>query len=224
MILTIGNTKGGVGKTTLAVQLALARAHAGRDVWLVDGDRQGTALTAVSIRADEDRKPAIACSQYFDGPKLRQQVQHQAGRYDDVVIDVGGQDSSALRAALTLTDVLLVPFQPRSFDVWALTHISKLVEEARSVRDGLTAYAILNCADPVNGGLDNREAAEALLDFPQLELLDAPLRRRKAFANASGQGRWVDDLPSRDAKASAELATLIAIVFNDHSDALRISA
>ena len=60
MILTVGNTKGGVGKTTLAVQLALARAHAGRDVWLVDGDRQGTALTAVSIRADEDRKSSIS--------------------------------------------------------------------------------------------------------------------------------------------------------------------
>ena len=51
MIITIGNTKGGVGKTTLAVNLAIARALAGRDVWLIDGDRQGTAQTAISIRA-----------------------------------------------------------------------------------------------------------------------------------------------------------------------------
>ena len=43
MIITIGNTKGGVGKTTLAVNLAIARAMSGRDVWLIDGDRQGTA-------------------------------------------------------------------------------------------------------------------------------------------------------------------------------------
>jgi chromosome partitioning protein len=43
MIVTVGNTKGGVGKTTLAVQLALARTLAGRDVLLVDGDRQGSA-------------------------------------------------------------------------------------------------------------------------------------------------------------------------------------
>ena len=52
MIVTVGNTKGGVGKTTLALNLAIVRARAGRDVWLIDGDRQGTAQIAVSIRAE----------------------------------------------------------------------------------------------------------------------------------------------------------------------------
>jgi chromosome partitioning protein len=45
MILTIGNVKGGVGKTTLAVNFAIARAASGRDVLLIDGDEQGTART-----------------------------------------------------------------------------------------------------------------------------------------------------------------------------------
>ena len=62
MIYTVGNTKGGVGKTTLAVNLAIARALVGRDVWLIDGDRQGTAQTAISIRADSNHKPGIACA------------------------------------------------------------------------------------------------------------------------------------------------------------------
>ncbi|WP_294253573.1 ParA family protein [Propionivibrio sp.] len=52
MIVTVGNTKGGVGKTTIAVNLAIARALAGRDVWLIDGDRQGTAQTSISLRAE----------------------------------------------------------------------------------------------------------------------------------------------------------------------------
>ena len=81
MILTVGNTKGGVGKTTLAVQIALARALAGRDVWLVDGDRQGTALTAITLRADSGAMPAIACSHYSDGPALRSQVLRQSEKY-----------------------------------------------------------------------------------------------------------------------------------------------
>ena len=115
MIITIGNTKGGVGKTTLAVNLAIACALAGRDVWLIDGDRQGTAQTAISIRAEAGHAPGIACATYPDGPTLRTQVQQQAAEFDDVVIDAGGRDSTALRAALVLSDVLLFSLERRLF-------------------------------------------------------------------------------------------------------------
>jgi chromosome partitioning protein len=143
---------------------------------------------------------------------LRDQVRLQVPRYQDVLIDAGGRDSSALRAALFLSDVLLVPFLPRSVDVWALADIAALVDEARAVRDGLTAYAVLNAADP-GDNRDNLEATAALADFPQLTLLDAPIRRRKAFANATGQGVSVDELVPLDAKASAELAALVSKAF-----------
>ena len=77
MILTVGNTKGGVGKTTLSVGIAITLARRGFDVWLVDADRQGTAQTAISIRAEASVQPGIACSSYPDGPALRGQVQQQ---------------------------------------------------------------------------------------------------------------------------------------------------
>ena len=147
MIVTVGATKGGVGKTTIALNLAIGRALVGRDVWLIDGDRQGTAQTAVSIRAEEGTAPAIACSQYVDGPTLRSQVLHQRAKYQDIIIDAGGRDSTALRAALTLSDVLLIPFQPRSFDLWAMQDVLNLVAEANSMRDGLKSFAVLNQAD-----------------------------------------------------------------------------
>lgn len=213
MIITIGNTKGGVGKTTLAVNIAIARALAGRDVWLIDGDRQGTAQTAISIRAEAGHQPGIACATYPDGPTLRSQVQQQAGKFDDIVIDAGGRDSTALRAALVLSDVLLIPFQPRSYDVWALDDIAGLVDEARSVRDGLRVYAVLNCADPGESSSDNADAAAAVADVPQLEFLQTPLRRRKAFANAAGQGLSVLELKPADKKASDELNALVAALF-----------
>ena len=213
MIITVGNTKGGVGKTTLAVNIAIARALAGRDVWLIDGDRQGTAQTAISIRAEAGHQPGIACATYPDGPTLRSQVQQQAGKFDDIVIDAGGRDSTALRAALVLSDVLLIPFQPRSYDVWALDDIAGLVDEARSVRDGLRVYAVLNCADPGESSSDNADAAAAVADVPQLEFLQTPLRRRKAFANAAGQGLSVLELKPTDKKASDELNALVAALF-----------
>ena len=61
MIITVGNTKGGVGKTTLAVQIAIARALAGRDVWLIDGDRQGTAAAAIAARKAGASLVSCAC-------------------------------------------------------------------------------------------------------------------------------------------------------------------
>ena len=67
MIIAVANTKGGTGKTTTAVQLALYRQSLGHEVWLVDGDEQQSALTAVSIRSENGVKPALACSAYSDG-------------------------------------------------------------------------------------------------------------------------------------------------------------
>jgi chromosome partitioning protein len=195
------------------MNIAIARALAGRDVWLIDGDRQGTAQTAISIRSDSGIVPGIACASYPDGQALRTQVQQQASKFEEIIIDAGGRDSSALRAALILSDVLLVPFQPRSYDVWALTDMASLVDEARSVRDGLRAYAVLNCADPGDTSTDNTEAAAAVADVPQFEYLPTPIRRRKAFANAAGQGLSVLELKPPDGKAKAELNALISILF-----------
>jgi chromosome partitioning protein len=217
MILTVGNTKGGVGKTTLAFQLALNRALSGGDVLLVDGDRQGSAQTAVGIRAETARAPGLTCSQYADGALLRAQVQRQVGKYDHVVIDAGGRDTTALRAAMVLSDVLLVPFLPRSVDVWAIRDIATLIDEARSLRDNLKAFAVLNAADPGTSS-DNTDALAALADFPQLTPLAVRIGRRKAFANAVGFGLSVAELTPRDPKACDELATLAMMVFtNEHT-------
>jgi chromosome partitioning protein len=97
--------------------------------------------------------------------------------------------------------------------MWALADIAALVDEARTVRDGLVAYAVLNAADPGTSS-DNTEAAEALAEFPQLSLLDTPIRRRNAFANATWQGVSVVELVPLDPKASAELAALLSNVLS----------
>lgn len=213
MILTIGNTKGGVGKTTLAVNLAITRAKHNRSVWLVDGDKQGTAQTAMGIRSNSNQSPSIACSSYVDGSILRSQVQLQSSNFDDVIIDAGGRDSTALRAALVLSDVLVIPFQPRSYDVWALDDINEILNEVMSMRDGLKVYAILNCADPQTLSIDNIEAAKAIKDYPMIEYLPTSLKRRKSFSNAAGSGLSVEELKPYDNKAILELNALYKHLF-----------
>jgi chromosome partitioning protein len=217
MIVTIGGTKGGVGKTTTALQLALARTLTGSSILLVDGDRQGSALTAVSMRSEAARSPGLACVHYPDERVLRAQVQQQAPRYDDVIIDVGGRDSAALRAALLLSDILIVPVQPRSLDVWAFSDIAALVDGAQEARaergrPPLRACAVLSMAD-TGASSDNTAAVEALAEHGQFTWIDAPIRRRKAFANATGLGLAVTEMTPRDAKACEEIAELVRNVF-----------
>lgn len=211
MIVSVLNTKGGVGKTTLSLNLAVARALAGKDVWLVDGDRQATTMQAVAQRALVGAVPALSVAHYIDGPLLRAQVQQQRNKYDDIIIDAGGRDSAALRAALMLSDVVLIPFQPRSFDVWGVGDMAALVTETVGMRDGLKAYAVINSADP--RGVDNEEAAGAIAEHEYIEYLDAPIGRRKAIADAAGSGLSVLEWKPRDAKAIEEVNRLVKLIF-----------
>ena len=60
MIVTVGATKGGVGKTTVALNLSIGRVLAGRDVWLIDGDRQGTGTNG-GLDSCRGRQSACTC-------------------------------------------------------------------------------------------------------------------------------------------------------------------
>jgi chromosome partitioning protein len=208
MIVTVAHTKGGVGKSTLAFSLAIAR---GGNVWLIDGDRQATCKTAMTIRSQSGRLPLIPCDNLPDGKQLHAQLSARANQFNDVVIDAGGRDSSALRAALVLSDLVLVPFAPRSLDVWALGDMSAIIKEARKLNPSLRAAAVLSCADP--SGKDNKDAVEALSDYPELIYMDSPIVRRKSFANAMGLGLSVAELTPKDTKATQELKRLVDNAF-----------
>jgi chromosome partitioning protein len=213
MILTVGNIKGGVGKTTLAVNLAIARSLAGRDVLLIDADSQRSALDFTNLRTSELGAPGYTAVA-LDGADMRAQVRQLAPKYDDMIIDAGGRDSSSLRASLLVADVILIPIQPRSLDLWAIEQTAELVKDARITNPDLTALVVINAAD--SQGLDNDQAgAYVREEAKDLTLLSTTIGRRKAFANAIAQGRSVLEQSARDKdpKAMAELNELVAAVY-----------
>lgn len=210
MILAIGNTKGGVGKTTLAVNLAIMRAAAGYDVLLVDGDEQGTATSFTELRAEQIGSPGYTAVS-LQGAAVRTNVRQLEEKYDDIIIDVGGRDTGSLRAALTVAHTLLVPVQPRSFDIWAIEKVATLVTEACEVNDRLRASVVLNAADAQ--GNDNDDAAAALQDIGNIAYLPCPIVRRKAFPNAAAAGRAVIEYLPKDTKAIGEISALSSALF-----------
>jgi chromosome partitioning protein len=70
---------------------------------------------------------------------------------------------------------------------------------------------MLNNADPQ--GNDNEEAAAAVADFPEMQYIPAPIRRRKAIANAAGQGMGIMEYTPKDSKGIEEMAALVQAVF-----------
>jgi chromosome partitioning protein len=219
MILAVGNVKGGVGKTTLAVNLAIVLSFQKHDVLLIDGDEQGTAMAFTELRtAEKNGKPGYTAVA-LHGAAIRTQVRQLAAKYSDIVIDVGGRDSGSLRAALTVADVVLIPVKPRSFDLWAVDQTAELVKEAREINGQLRAIAVLNEAD--SQGKDNQAATDALREIEGIELAPVELVRRKAFPNAAAAGLSV--LEYDDPKAREELKQLTDFLFVYTSDIKKVA-
>ena len=213
MILTVGNTKGGVGKTTLALNIAIARALAGKKPWFIDADIQNTARTCMTIRASDETEPAIAFAKYAEAELLRNQIKQQAHNFDDVIIDVGGRDTKTLRAAVFLSDVVLVPFEPYSFECWAMEEMGGLINEARDVRPELQVYAFVNGGDTNAKSTDNESAIELVKEMQEFTLLPTILYKRKIFSNEGGKGRSILEATRKDKKAIEEFNELLLHIF-----------
>lgn len=205
-ITVIGGTKGGSGKSTVSVNLAILFARAGRDVLLIDADDQQTSKIFTDLRNETKEGGAGYTCIALNGAAVRTETRRLADKYQEIIIDCGGRDTASQRAALTVGNTFLVPFQPRSFDVWTIENVSGLVEEIRAVNPDLDALAFINRADA--RGTDNEDAANFLGESPALTFINTPFGSRKAYANAAAAGLSVVEMKPADKKAVEEVLTL----------------
>ncbi len=212
MIVVVGGIKGGSGKTTIATNLAVMRSLGGSDVLLIDADDQETASDFTILRNERLAVEATYTSIKLTGQAVRTETLRLVDKYAEIIIDTGGRDTTSQRAALTVADVLLVPFAPRSFDVWTLEKVAELVVDMRAANPGLRAYVFINRADP--SGRDNDEAAEVLRGTDGLEFISTPIGTRKAFGNAAAQGLAVGELRPQDSKAVQEIEVLYRYLYD----------
>jgi chromosome partitioning protein len=210
MVYTVGGIKGGSGKTTIATNLTVFLLQQGRDVILIDADDQESATDFTSFRhqtlAGEIGYTAVKVT----GRELNAQVLRLAAKCDDVVIDTGGRDTVSQRSALTASQVYLVPFAPRSLDIWTLRKVENLIAEVAPFNPTLRCLTFINKADA--RGTYREEAAELLRGSEHLTFLEAAVGNRISFANAAAAGLGALEVRPTDEKAISELNELFTSV------------
>ena len=210
-VIALTNSKGGVGKSTVAVHLA-AWGHAqGRRTALVDADAQGASSNWL-----HEAEPAIPISRLQTPDEILDQVPRLAAQFDVLVIDGPAGLSEVTRAVLLVADLALLPCGPSVLDLRALQEAIRVVVQAQRIRSGPPQAVLVPNKLQVQYRLTQELLATVQsLGVPAL----GGLRLRQAFADAAGQGTLVWRLGLRGAAATEEITRLFEEVNRYESEA-----
>jgi len=188
-IITIAHQKGGVGKSTLAINLALCFQNQ-LSVALVDTDLQG------SLYHIKEDFPEVA----IIGPDKLQDIQQL--NHHLVIVDTPPYLSSRLPELFLYSDFILVPTKAGFFDVMAIRSTLALIKEAQAKAPHLKAGIVLNMIKPRSG--ITKDIAD-LLENMEVPLFKTRIHDRVSIARSA---MTTGILNSGDPKAAAELMAL----------------
>lgn len=198
MIIGILNQKGGVGKTTLSVNLAACLARTGARVLLIDADPQGSSLDWAAARQGEPLFSVVG----FPRSTIHKEIGHIGQGYDYIIIDGPPRVTDLARSAIMASDIVVIPVQPSPYDIWAAEEVVKLITEARVYKENIKSAFVVN--RKITNTAIGRDVREALAAYP-VHVLDASIAQRVVFAEAAAQGQAIFEIdPTGPAVAEME--------------------
>lgn len=198
-ILAFIAQKGGSGKTTLSVHIAVCATRQNLRTALIDLDPQGSAYDWNESRDDGDKLDAIKAN-YGQLAALLKQA--KAAGADLVIVDTAPHSDSAAAIAAQLADFVLIPCRPARFDLKAIGSTAQIINLAKT-----PAAVVINAAP--RGKL--AEEARAALEQQGITVIEPVLHHRAAYSHAVIDGRSVHEYEP-DGKAAAEIDELFACV------------
>ncbi|MGI3171709.1 ParA family partition ATPase [Pseudooceanicola sp. C21-150M6] len=183
MIISFLNQKGGVGKTTLSVNVAGCLARQGHRVLLIDADKQGSATTWASLREDAPFQVVsmARANMARDALKLAQD-------YDHTIIDGPPHAEEIARSCIVASDFVALPIEPSGLSTWASDLTVRQVKEAQEFKPTLKCGFVVSrkIGKTVIGRDIRNMAAEA-----GLPILESEIEQRVAFAEGMTMGQTI---------------------------------
>lgn len=211
-IISICNEKGGTGKSSLAQTLAVYWQIARKSVLLVDADPQRTTAGWAEERNDAGEYPPVALVEMSGN--LQESINQMRGKFDVIIIDCGGADSKAMRSALTVSDIAILPFRPKRRDLKVAPEMAEIIETAKAFNSALRVFSVLTQV-PVNPNQRYRiDGARELLESLNLNPLENVTRNLNAWDDSEESGCSVLEYQD-DRKAGDDAYRILREIFEE---------
>jgi chromosome partitioning protein len=211
MVISVINLKGGVGKTTLCVNLAVSFAQQGKRVCIIDTDKEQLSAVKWAGQRDDDKKNISVITV---GDKLIREVQTHAQNFDFVLLDGSPQLGELANNTLIASDLVLVPVANSVLEFWSMDNFAERFKQAKQLKESIggkiSGFVVLNRYNQ-NQNL-SKEMREALKQFPEFGVFNTTIADRVAYKEAMMQGLGVVEY--KDPKAKKEIENLSQEVLN----------
>lgn len=203
MIIAIANSKGGVGKSTIAVHLAAWLHEQGHKVTLADCDTQQSSSQWIAEAA-----PQVKAVRLNNPDLILSELPILNGDADFVIADGPGSQNETSRALLLRADLAIVPCKASMLEVRALAQATEVLHVSQDIRGGLPkAVVLLSMVGKTYRLTADMIDAAAALNLP---LASQAMTLRQIYADAPGQGKVVWNMGSRARDAAHEVTQIFA--------------